>query len=324
MVSHGGDHIMLVVNAACKAADLAYLRAALPDCEIEELDRALIALQGPMAEAVLAALDPAAAAMRFMDMRVLSLNGTACPTSRSGYTGEDGYEISVPRHRVEELAGTLLEDDRVQPIGLGARDSLRLEAGLCLYGHDIDRETSPIEAGLGWAIQKIRRSGGRVRAGFPARRASSGTSRREPRGAASAYAPRAGRRCARERSCSRARRPRRLAVHVTSGGFGPSVEGPVSMGYVPAALAVSGGQIFGEVRGKRLPAKIVDLPFHSTKLQTRGRDAMKYTEEHEWLRPEGDLLVVGITAHATEQLGDLVFVELPEPGDQVEARAPRS
>src|SRR6266699_5244477 len=158
MVANFGSHLFLVVNAACKAEDEAHLRASLPDtCVIEPLgNRALIALQGPKAESVLAKLCPDAAAMRFMDAGLRRVGGIACFVSRSGYTGEDGVEISVPAEQAEALANALLENSDVLPIGLGARDSLRLEAGLCLYGHDIDTATTPVEGALEWSIQKSR------------------------------------------------------------------------------------------------------------------------------------------------------------------------
>ena len=162
MVANFGDHLFLVVNAACKETDEAHLRAQLSDiCEIEPLpDRALLALQGPKAESVLAKLCADAPAMRFMDAGPRKVAGFDCFVSRSGYTGEDGFEISVPAGQAEELARLLLAEAEVLPIGLGARDSLRLEAGLCLYGHDIDTMTTPVEAALEWSIRKARRSGG--------------------------------------------------------------------------------------------------------------------------------------------------------------------
>ncbi len=169
MVANFGDHLFLVVNAACKAEDEAHLRANLSDdCVIDSLqDRALIALQGPKAEAVLAKFCAEAPAMKFMDAGPHRVAGLACFVSRSGYTGEDGFEISVPAADAERLARTLLENPDIMPIGLGARDSLRLEAGLCLYGHDIDTATTPVEAALEWSVQKSRRSGGARAGGFP-------------------------------------------------------------------------------------------------------------------------------------------------------------
>src|SRR5437764_2576978 len=169
MVANFGDHLFLVVNAACKAEDEAHLRAHLSDdCIIDSLkDRALIALQGPKAEAALAKLCAEAPAMKFMDAGPHKVAGLACFVSRSGYTGEDGFEISVPAGDAEHLARTLLDNPDVLPIGLGARDSLRLEAGLCLYGHDIDTATTPVEAALEWSVQKSRRHGGARAGGFP-------------------------------------------------------------------------------------------------------------------------------------------------------------
>src|SRR6266851_476816 len=169
MVANFGSHLFLVVNAACKAEDEAHLRAHLGDtCAIEPLqNRALIALQGPKAESVLAKLCADAPAMRFMDAGPRRVASIDCFVSRSGYTGEDGFEISVPAEQAEALANALLETSDVLPIGLGARDSLRLEAGLCLYGHDIDATTTPVEGALEWSIQKSRRSGGARAGGFP-------------------------------------------------------------------------------------------------------------------------------------------------------------
>ncbi|SEP78219.1 glycine cleavage system aminomethyltransferase GcvT [Thalassovita taeanensis] len=263
MLANRGDHVFVVVNAACKEADIAHLRDNLPeDITVEVIeDRALLALQGPLAEDVLAGLNATVREMRFMDVATVELAGAECWVSRSGYTGEDGFEISVPVGAVEDLARALLADERVLPIGLGARDSLRLEGGLCLYGHDIDTGTSPVEAGLTWAIQKIRRTGGDRAGGFPgATRVLSeledGAARRrvglKPEGRApmregvELYAAEQG---------------GAPVGRVTSGGFGPSVAGPVAMGYLPTALSAPGTVVYGEVRGKRLPVSVVTLPF---------------------------------------------------------------
>ena len=169
MVANFGDHLFLVVNAACKAEDEALLKEHLSDvCRVEPLpDRALIALQGPKAESVLAKFDAEIAAMKFMDASPRRLAGLDCFVSRSGYTGEDGFEISVPAEAAEHFANKLLADANVLPIGLGARDSLRLEAGLCLCGHDLDPATTPVEGALEWSIQKSRRKGGARPGGFP-------------------------------------------------------------------------------------------------------------------------------------------------------------
>src|SRR5438046_9725582 len=169
MVANFGDHLFLVVNAACRAEDEAHLRAHLSDtCVIDSLtDRALIALQGPKAESALAKFCADVTAMKFMDSGPRGVAGFDCFVSRSGYTGEDGFEISVPAEHAAALATTLLDNADVLPIGLGARDSLRLEAGLCLYGHDIDTATTPVDAALEWSVQKSRRTGGPRAGGFP-------------------------------------------------------------------------------------------------------------------------------------------------------------
>ncbi|NCQ25005.1 MAG: glycine cleavage system protein T [Rhodobacteraceae bacterium CG17_big_fil_post_rev_8_21_14_2_50_63_15] len=262
MLANRGDHMFVVVNAACKAEDGAHMRAALPGVAVEEItDRALLALQGPAAEAVLAALVPGVAAMRFMDVGIFASDFGELWISRSGYTGEDGYEISVSEAQAEPLARALLSNEAVQPIGLGARDSLRLEAGLCLYGHDIDTATTPVEASLSWAIQKVRRSGGDRAGGFP------GAARilEELRNGAArlrvGLRPE-GRAPMRDGTPLFAAETGGAAVgHVTSGGFGPTIEAPMSMGYVPRDLATTGTELFGEVRGKRLPLRVVKLPF---------------------------------------------------------------
>ena len=205
MVANFGDHLFLVVNAACKAEDEAHLRAHLSEaCVINLLaDRALIALQGPKAESALAKLCAEVSAMRFMDTGPRKVAGFDCFVSRSGYTGEDGFEISVPAAQAEALVTALLENPDVLPIGLGARDSLRLEAGLCLYGHDIDTTTTPVEGALEWSVQKSRRTGGARAGGFPGAEKFSPTSKKAHRAAASACGPRAARRCAKARCCSR-------------------------------------------------------------------------------------------------------------------------
>src|SRR5437660_1982023 len=227
MVANFGDHLFLVVNAACKAEDEAHLRKHLSDvCIIDPLpDRALIAMQGPRAQSALAKLCADAPAMRFMDSGPHEVDGLDCFVSRSGYTGEDGFEISVPADDAERLVKKLLENDDVRPIGLGARDSLRLEAGLCLYGHDIDETTTPIEADLAWTVGKRRRAEG----GFPGaamvlRQLAEGTHRKRVGIRPDGRAP------AREGTQIVDEAGNKLG-HVTSGGFGPSVGAPVAMGY---------------------------------------------------------------------------------------------
>ncbi|WP_324753526.1 glycine cleavage system aminomethyltransferase GcvT [Roseovarius sp. Pro17] len=262
MIARRGEEMFVVVNAACKDTDIPRMVEKMPGCEVIEItDRALLALQGPAAEGVLEALVPGAAAMRFMDVAVLPSEYGEVWLSRSGYTGEDGYEISVEDGRAEEMARALLAHEAVQPIGLGARDSLRLESGLCLYGHDIDAGTTPVEANLGWAIQKVRRSGGKRAGGFPGAdvilpQLVEGADRRRVGLSPSGRAP------MREGTPLFADETGETAIGViTSGAFGPSIEAPMSMGYVPSDLAAPGTTVYAEVRGKRLPATVVALPF---------------------------------------------------------------
>jgi aminomethyltransferase len=263
MVANFGDHLFLVVNAACKADDEAHLRKHLSDaCEIEPLTgRALIALQGPKAEAVLAKFCAEAPSMRFMDAGPHRVDGIDCFVSRSGYTGEDGFEISVPAEQAERLAKALLADHAVLPIGLGARDSLRLEAGLCLYGHDIDTTTTPVEGALEWSVQKSRRNGGARAGGFLGAETiltqfDKGATRRRvglrPEGRAPV------REGASLFADSAAAEP---IGKVTSGGFGPSLNAPIAMGYLPPSHAANGSTVFAEVRGQRLPMQVAPTPF---------------------------------------------------------------
>ena len=263
MVANFGDHLFLVVNAACKDADEAHLREKLSDvCVIEPLaDRALLALQGPRAEAVLAKYSAGAPAMKFMDAGPRKVASFDCFVSRSGYTGEDGFEISVPAEHAEQLATLLLTDSDVLPIGLGARDSLRLEAGLCLYGHDIDATTTPVEGALEWSIQRSRRAGGARAGGFPgAARVLQQLGRGAPRRRVGLKPE--GRAPVREGAplFADATSSTRIGA-VTSGGFGPSLNSPVAMGYLPIALASIGTQVFAEVRGQRLPLRVAATPF---------------------------------------------------------------
>lgn len=262
MLANRGDHMFVVVNAACKAADIAHMRAGLPGIEVQEIaDRALLALQGPAAEAVLEAMVPGVAAMRFMDVGIFESTFGELWISRSGYTGEDGFEISVPEAQAEPLARALLAHEDVEPIGLGARDSLRLEAGLCLYGHDIDTGTTPVEASLSWAIQKVRRADGARAGGFPGAERILGELQQGAPRARVGLRPE-GRAPMREGTPLFAQATGGEAVgHVTSGAFGPTIEAPMSMGYVPQALAAEGTELYGEVRGKRLPVRVAKLPF---------------------------------------------------------------
>jgi aminomethyltransferase len=262
MLANRGDHVFAVVNAACKADDIAHMRAGLPGCTVEEVrDRALLALQGPRAEAVLARHVPGVAQMRFMDVGVFSSDFGELWISRSGYTGEDGFEVSVAEGQAEALARALLSSDAVAPVGLGARDSLRLEAGLCLYGHDIDARTSPVEARLDWAIQKVRRRGGDRAGGFPGAGRILEELETGPARLRVGLRPE-GRAPMREGTALfEAEDAAEPAGHVTSGAFGPTVEGPIAMGYLPTPLAAEGTRVFGEVRGKRRPARVVPMPF---------------------------------------------------------------
>lgn len=246
----------LVVNAGCKDQDYAHIAGHLPagvSLRIEA-DLALIALQGPKAVEVLAGIIPAIRTVPFMTYHYAEVDGVHLHISRSGYTGEDGVEISIPAKSVEAFCARLLADSRVKPIGLGARDSLRLEAGLCLYGHDIDTTTSPIEADLKWSIQKRRREEG----GFPGAARIQRELKEGPSRLRVGILPE-GRQPAREGTEVFAE-GRKIGV-ITSGGFGPSQNGPVAMGYVETAFAKVDARVTLVVRGKELPAKIVTMPF---------------------------------------------------------------
>jgi len=263
MFANRGDHILMVVNAACKEADIAHLQTHLADVAevLPVTDRALLALQGPQAEAALARLAPETRAMRFMDVITTMTEFGALWVSRSGYTGEDGFEISVPEMHAEGFARALLEIESVAPIGLGARDSLRLEAGLCLYGHDMAPEITPVQAGLAWAIQKSRRSGGAREGGFPGAAQILAELAEGPARIRVGLRP-DGRAPMREGTpLWDAPEQGTVLGAVTSGGFGPSVEAPIAMGYVPPACATPGTQVWGELRGKRLPVTVCELPF---------------------------------------------------------------
>ncbi len=256
MVTHCGDSLYIVVNAACKDADFAHMRAKLTDAKLEIIeDHALLALQGPKAAEVLARYVPAVRHMVFLTGASFRINDVPCFITRSGYTGEDGYEISIPNKDADAFARLLLSEHEVMPIGLGARDSLRLEAGLCLYGNDIDTTTTPIEAALNWTIGKRRRAEG----GFPGAdvilgQIKDGTARKRvglvPEGRAPA---RAGTEIQDLDGAA--------AGTVTSGGFGPTVDGPIAMGYLRTELAVPGTQVNLMVRGKAQPAEVVKPPF---------------------------------------------------------------
>jgi aminomethyltransferase len=244
----------MVVNAARKDVDYAFLHSRLPAgvTLTPRPDRALLALQGPLAAAVLSRLAPGFETMPFMSVNA----GAGLEVSRSGYTGEDGYEISLPASQAESFARRLLQQPEVAMIGLGARDTLRLEAGLCLYGHELDENLDPVEAGLNWSIPKRRR----VEGGFP------GADRIQ---AALAEGPEQKRVGLKLDGRAPARDGAEIVIsdgsqvgRVTSGGFGPSVGAPIALGYVASALAKPGTELGLLVRGKPLPAKVVTLPFH--------------------------------------------------------------
>lgn len=251
------NRLHLVVNAACKDKDYATIEAHLSGrAKLErKQDRALLALQGPQAADVLSRFDPPCATMPFMSLRPAVINDVGVVISRCGYTGEDGFEISIPHDAAEALSRTLLDAPEVEPIGLGARDSLRLEAGLCLYGHDIDDTTSPVEADLVWSIGKRRKLEG----GFPGdarilKELNEGPSRLRV-----GLKP-VGRAPAREGTVIESEEGHAIGT-VTSGGFGPTAEGPIAMGYVEKAHATPGTRLHLIVRGKALEADVVAMPF---------------------------------------------------------------
>ena len=257
MVTNRGDHLFLVVNAACKEGDLAHIEDRIGDrTELEILDdRALVAFQGPKAASQLSHFHAEAETMPFMSMAEMEIGGISCFVTRSGYTGEDGFEISAPAGNAEELVRLLLDRPEVLPAGLGARDTLRLEAGLCLYGSDIDAGTTPVEAGLSWVVNKRRREEG----GFPGAeiilgQLENGTPRKRvgirPDGKAPA------------RAHTPVEDPDGNTIgEITSGGYGPSVEGPIAMGYIKSEFADQGTAVNLRVRGKAIPAKVTALPF---------------------------------------------------------------
>ncbi len=260
--ANGGD-IFVIVNGACKKADIEHIQQKIGSrCDVLPMpDRALLALQGPEAVTALQRLAPGIEKLVFMTGGQFSVAGCDCFLTRSGYTGEDGFEISVPAQQAESLARALLAQAEVKPIGLGARNSLRLEAGLCLYGNDIDRSTTPVEAGLNWAIQKARRTGGARAGGFPgaekilAQLAQPDSLPKKRVGlVALERVP------VREHTELRSEAGQRVG-EVTSGLLGPSADRPVAMAYVPPALAAVGTRMNAIVRGKPVPMEVAPLPF---------------------------------------------------------------
>jgi aminomethyltransferase len=260
MFANWGDEIFMVVNAGCKEQDFAYLKASLVDCDVNVIeDRSLLAIQGPKAREVFARMVPDAVKMTFMQSLKFQWQGIELWVSCSGYTGEDGYEVSVPNDHAEAFANALLAFDEVEWIGLGARDSLRLEAGLCLYGHDIDTTTTPIEASLNWAIQKVRRFDGERAGGFPG---------------ADVILPQFLNKAARKRVgfLVEGRAPVREGAEVvdatgqvkgvvTSGGFSPTLSQPIVMAYVSTSALDAGESLFANVRGKSIPLTLTTMPF---------------------------------------------------------------
>ena len=256
IVSNAGDHLFLVVNASMRDRDIPHMTQALDGIEVKEIfDQALIALQGPAAEQVLKAHCNAIVNLKFMESITATINGVPCRISRLGYTGEDGFEISIPESKAEDITRSILDHPDCFPAGLGARDSLRMEAGLCLYGNDIDENKSPIEANLSWTIQKRRQLEGN----FPGatrilRELADGPSQKlvgiKPLGRAPA---RAGVEVQNQNG--------QVIGTITSGGFGPTFDGPIAMGYVAINQAKPGNQINLIIRGKQQPAEVCSLPF---------------------------------------------------------------
>lgn len=262
MVTRRRDDLLLVVNAARREHDLRHLVTHIGHrCTVQPMpEQALLALQGPLAIDAIMALNPALAGLRFMGGGHFELAGAPCYVTRSGYTGEDGFEISVPADRALELAEALLAQPQVQPAGLGARDSLRLEAGLCLYGQDIDETTSPVEAGLAWAIQKVRRPQGAREGHYP------GADVIEAHLGGSAPSRRVGlvgleRVPVRPGSAIVDVHGRKLGV-VTSGTLAPTVDRPIAMAYLPVDHSDLQHEVYAEVRGKRLPMRVTAMPFN--------------------------------------------------------------
>ena len=267
MFARRPDSIYLVINAARRNFGISHLREKIPGCAETDLkfeNRGLLALQGPMSETVLARFCRDIVALRFMDVQDVVIAGHGCIVSRSGYTGEDGFEISVPFDAAMEIAEAIVSQEEVEPIGLGARDTLRLEAGLCLYGSDIDEATTPVEAGLTWAIPEVRRIGGSRAGGFPGaevinEQIANGVARQRVGILPEGRIPvRAG---ARIFDIESGKTP---IGTVSSGGFSPTLNAPMAMGYVETPYKSPGTQTNVEVRGKLLPARVTALPFVKT------------------------------------------------------------
>ena len=259
MVSNAGDHLFVVVNAACKMRDLTHMQTNLPHCQVEMLeDRALLALQGPEAAAVMARIAPETSNMVFMDWQPLNIDGVPCTIGRAGYSGEDGFEISIPSNEAEKFVRRLLAEEEVELIGLGARDSLRLEAGLCLYGHDLDNTTTPVEANLLWSMQKVRRAEGKRAGGFPGadtifKQMADGVKRKRVGFSVTGRAP------VREGAEIQDDNGNQIG-QITSGGFGPTLQAPVAMGYVSSEHAAIGTELIALVRSREISITVAKMP----------------------------------------------------------------
>ena len=266
MFVNRGDDLFLIVNGACKQADIAHIQKHIGSrCEVVPLpDRALLALQGPQAAAALSRLIPEVTSLVFMTGNHFDWQGHALYITRSGYTGEDGFEISVPNAAAQALAEALLAQAEVAPIGLGARNSLRLEAGLCLYGNDIDTTTTPVEAGLNWAMQKVRRTGGAREGGFPGADKVLAQLQNPQQLAHKRVALIAQERIpVREPAVLQNQNGQQIG-HITSGLLSPSLNQPIALAYVQPAYAALDTQIFAIVRGKPVPMKVAATPFVPT------------------------------------------------------------
>lgn len=263
MFVNRGDDLFVIVNGACKAGDIAHMRERMgARCQVVPMpERALLALQGPKAVDALEALVPGVGKLVFMTGAAFRWKEADLFITRSGYTGEDGFEVSVPATQAEAFARALLARPEVKPVGLGARNSLRLEAGLCLYGNDIDTTTTPVEAGLNWAIQKVRRTGGERAGGFPgAQRVLAQLDAIEPLQRKRVGLVALERVPVREHTELQDLQGQRIG-EVTSGLLGPTAGKPVAMGYVPPALSVPGTRVHAIVRGKPVPMEVAAMPF---------------------------------------------------------------
>jgi len=261
MVTRRDKDLLLVVNAGCKDADIRHLVTHIGHrCQVLPMpERALLALQGPKAVAALGHLNPGVARLTFMTGGAFALAGADCYVTRSGYTGEDGFEISVPEESAVALARALIKRPEVKPAGLGARDTLRLEAGLCLYGHDIDTRTSPVQAGLSWAIQKVRRPGGERAGHYPgadaiAAQLSSGVTHKRVGLVGLERIP------VREGAKLSDKRGHKLGT-VTSGTIAPTINKPIAMAYLSADHALPQHEVYAEVRGSQVPMRVTPMPF---------------------------------------------------------------